>query len=145
MDILEGPVEWVPGRSQLPWHCGMFAVFVASLLLAETMLNFGLSWAGIVVNSARLTLIVQLVAIGLAADPLMLWVLFVPMPAPRLGLSPRGVTFEAGLGTHYVPWEGAYLRAGRSEILVRRSGLWIAYSVTPLQKRRIELIRSTTS
>ena len=141
MASLGGPADWVPGRSRLPWYCGMLVVLWISYFLANLALDFGFSWAGISLVSPRVMLLVYVLAVGFAAGPLFVWVLAVPIPASRLGLNSAGVMFDEGFRMRFVPWQRAHQKDGRLEIHSRWFGLRTVYSLTPLQEKCIELIQ----
>lgn len=138
------PAEWVSGRSALPWYIGLLIVFWVAEVVSQYALNIGFSWAGIPVDTPRSELLVQLLAIGFAIGPLFWWALAVPIPASRLGLTSEGLIFDYGLGSRFVPWDRTQLRTDRLEVLPRRFGPRTVYSLTPLQTKCIELIRSET-
>ena len=123
----------------------MSTVLFGTFLAAEFSLQSGLSWAGIVTFTPRLTLIVQLASMSIAIGPLILWTLAVPYPVPLLGLSPSGLILDWGTRAVFVPWERAWVQGHRLEVPRRRLGGRIAYTLTPTQASRIGLLRPSTA
>ncbi len=135
------PYEWVPGKSRAAWLVGFLLLFCGVLVAADLLLRAGLLWAGVVVQSPNLTLVVQLAAIFIAVGPGVVWTLWVPMPASGFWLTPRGLIFGYGVPSQLFTWDRVAVRGTRLETLSRRLGIRAIYSVTPYQAERIAVLR----
>lgn len=131
------PLEWIPGKSKARWLVGFWAVFSVSFLTAAFALDAGLSWVGVALMAPRLNLVVDYAAIGISLGPMILWAAFVPLPAPRLGVSPEGVVIDYGRRSEAFPWERAFLRGSRLEVKSRRFGIRSTYALTEYQASRV--------
>lgn len=137
------PVEWVQGKSRQPWILGLWLVFTGSFLVADLVLEWGLSWTGIGLGSPRLTLVVQFAAIAAAIGPVLLWAILVRMPVSRMGVSPDGVRIDHGVRSDFWPWDRASLRGSRLEVFSSRYRIPSWYTLTPLQATRVASLRPT--
>jgi len=137
----EPPIEWIPGLSRAPWLIGFELAFVLGLIGFYELLFWGLMGIGVQVVSPAYIFALDLVAIPLADALGMLWLVLVPYPATRLGVSPSGVIVYAKLLSARYSWDKVLLNGNRMVGVSRRFGIPQSYSLTPFQASRVASLR----
>lgn len=131
------PVEWVAGKSRIGWFAGFAGIlclvlipyYFAEIWFFPSLLSTGNSFTGMLVDDLLLV-----PPVGLAAA---FWVLLVPMPASRIGISPIGVTIDFGLRLETFPWDRVLPSRNTLVTLGKRRHLPTAHALTPYQSSRI--------
>jgi hypothetical protein len=145
MDEAPAPTEWITGQSRGRWFVGFEIVFISTLFVASLGLDAGLSWTGASITTPKIDLVITLASGGISVGPMLLWVMLVPIPLSRVGVSPGGILIDYGLRTDRFPWSRALLRGERLEVVSRRLGLRTVYALTPYQASRIAFLQPAPS
>ncbi|MGC2288355.1 MAG: hypothetical protein WA688_00660 [Thermoplasmata archaeon] len=108
------PIEWVKGRSRVPYF------------LAYTLFLFFLLWVTLTFIPAALFgpvwiqggflrfLLVLGIALAIVFPWAIIWALFVPMPPVGIGVSPTGLILDWGLRQSKLTWQEVRAQDGRA-------------------------------
>jgi hypothetical protein len=69
------------------------------------------------------------------------WMISVPMPVSRLGVSPAGLVIDFAAGPMSVPWSRVLLSGPGFYVIPEKLGPALAYRVTPYQAIRLAYLR----
>jgi len=82
-------------------------------------------------------LLTDLVVIPMIAVAAFLWVFLVPMPAPRIGISPVGLILDFGLRTERFPWDRVFCVGALLVTVSPRIGVRASYRLDDFQADRV--------
>jgi hypothetical protein len=135
------PIEWVPGRSTLPWMLGQTAVLLALITAGEFLVGAVIGPVGpphFIGFVESLAILAPLVMIGV-----LVWWLAVPRPVSMLGVSPVGVIISEGLRDIRLPWAQTLVAGNVLYVVPRRSGIVAPYRLTDYQAARLRSLHPT--
>jgi hypothetical protein len=141
MDSTRPMIEWIGGSSRLTWLTGFILGFSIVLIGTYLLLVYALSSAGVTVLGPNLELALELCSISVTLAFIVPYVLLVPYPATRLGVSSVGVLMDYGLRSELFPWDRVVVRENRLVSETRRLHLPVSFSLTRIQADRVAQLR----
>lgn len=137
-----GPFEHAPGKSNTRWWLGFLGIPIGIAIGGTLLVSFWAIWwldpnnwypirdAGLTQEASNLVVLSFFIA-------MLLWGLFVPIPAQDIYLTPTGIM--VGLGRKFwFPWARVYRFGKWLYTFGRPWGIPSRFELTPLQAERVD-------
>lgn len=137
----DGPVDWIPGGSRLGWSAGFLIVFCAAFMTTYFLLGWELGWNALTGSAGDPPVALLVASVAVAVGPAAFWTRTVPMPAPRLGITPGGLVMEEGAVREVLPWDQVAVEGTLMRLTPVQYRMITTYRLTDGQATRLAIVR----